>query len=368
MDSNPFGYQRPLSATDTLVGRGAELDALQRAAADRVAVRLVSPRRFGKTSLLRTHLAVMREAGHRAAYVDLDRVATLADVAHRLAVGLRELPADPELRVQRRLERLGLSFSLTGLTVHVAPRATPRGLNADQARAAIRELLTLPGELAAEGDLTVVALDEFQDLLTADARLDGLFRSVVQHQADVAYVFAGSAPTLMRALFAERERPFYGQARPLDLPGLPEAETVAFVRARLPEHPAADGAASGIVRIAAGHPQRTMLLAHHLFDRIDRGEVGPDVVDEVLRAALDELDDAFHAVWAGLDAGERVVMASLADGVAPAGSVAAARSGMARSTAQRALERLHADGQLVARGAHGPELLDPLLGEWLRRR
>lgn len=365
---NPFDYQRPLTGEGGLVARGAELDALQRAAADRVAVRLVSPRRFGKTSLLRAHLSAMREAGHHAAYVDFDRVATLPDVANRIVDGFRVLPLDAEHHVDERLRRLGLSVGLTGITVHVAPRAPARGPDAEQARAAIRELLTIPGELAvATKDLVVVAFDEFQDLLTADARLDGLFRSVVQHQKGVAYVFAGSAPTLMRALFAERERPFYGQARPLDLPGLPAAETVAFVRGHLPPHSQRNEAAAAVVEIGAGHPQRTMLLAHHLFDRLEDSDDG-DLVEAVLVEALAELDDVFHAVWAGLDAGERAVMASLADGVAPAGSIAAARSGKARSSAQRALERLEADGQLVTRGADGPELLDPLLREWLRRR
>lgn len=369
MRGNPFDYQRPLPPGTELVGRRTELDALQRAAADRVAVRLVSPRRFGKTSLLRAHLSSMRDAGHRACYVDFDRVATLADVVDRLVDGLRQLPADPERRLERRLDRLGVSIGTTGLSVAVAPRVAPAALTPDRVRAVIRDLLALPGELSSkDGGLTVVALDEFQDLLTADDRLDGLFRSVLQHQQDVAHVFAGSAPTLMKALFAERERPFYGQARPLDLPGLPEDEALAFVLKRLPEHPQRSAAAAGLVRLGAGHPQRTMLLAHHLYDRLDAGSDTDDVAAEVLHIALAELDDAFLAVWAGLDRTERSAVVALADGVSPVGSRAAAEHAKPRSTLQRAVERLEADGQLVVRESAGLRLLDPLLAEWLRRR
>lgn len=167
----------------------------------------------------------MRNAGHHTCFVDFDRVGTIGDVAERLVDLLRELPADPERRIERRLDRLGISIGTSGLTVQLAPRRPGRALTGDEARAAIRDLLALPGEASATGDLTVIAMDEFQDLLTADDRLDGLFRSVIQHQSSTAYVFAGSSAALMRGLFSDRERPFYGQARPLELPPLPEDET-----------------------------------------------------------------------------------------------------------------------------------------------
>jgi len=62
---NPFNYQGPV-APARLINRRDELDALQRAAADRVAIRLAAPRRFGKTSLIDAHVAAMRAVGHRA--------------------------------------------------------------------------------------------------------------------------------------------------------------------------------------------------------------------------------------------------------------------------------------------------------------
>jgi hypothetical protein len=373
---NPFDYQRPLTPASELIDRREELDALQRAAADRIAVRLASPRRFGKTSLLRAHLAVMRDAGHRTAYVDFDRVATVADVADRLVDGLRQLPVDPERRIERRLRRLGISVGPTGLALQVAPREPARALGADEARAAVRDLLAIPGELGADGGLTVVAMDEFQDLLTADPRLDGVLRSVIQHQEHVAYVFAGSSPSLMRELFTDRERPFYGQARPLELAPLPEDETFAYVRARLPAHPQGDAAAAALVQFAGGHPQRTMLLAHHLFDRLERGAdlaEGPagepvDPAAAAVEAALAELDDLFASVWTGLGRAERTTVVALADGLSPASRRVAQEHGTARSTLQRVVERLEADGQLVVREGGRLRLLDPLLAEWLRRR
>lgn len=370
--SNPFAYQGPVSH-DRLIDRRDELEALQSAAASHVAVRLAAPRRFGKTSLLHAHLHVMRGAGHRAVSVDLSKVATVSDVAARVATAFAQLPGEPGRMLGRLATRLGLHLGAPGLGVSVAPALSRPG--ADDARAALLELLDLPRALNdADGGLTVVCLDEFQDLLVADAELDGLVRSVVQHHGDAAaYVYAGSQPSLMRALFAERERPLYGQARPLQLPALPTDEAVNDIAGLFSAEGLDPGdAVQRLLAFTSGHPQRTMLLAHHLFDLLDAGDAG-DAGEDPAAAALDralaETRDTHQAVWDGLGRAERLVVLALADGHAPTGSRVAGEHRIARSTLQGAQERLARDGQHVVLDQGGrPALLDPLLSEWLRRR
>lgn len=366
---NPFNYQGPV-VPRRLVDRRGELDGLQRAAADRVSIRLAAPRRFGKTSLLDAHVASMRAVGHRAVRIDLSRVATVGDVAARVADAFVVLPTDPRRSVRRWAARLGVTARLAGVQVSLAPSATRPA--ADEARAALLELLDVPLRLhEADGALTVVCLDEFQDLLVADNALDGLFRSVIQHHGDAAaYVFAGSQPSLMRALFADRERPFYGQARPLDLPALPVDEAARDIEALLTAE-GLDGGTSvdELLAFTRGHPQRTVLLAHHLYNVLD----GTERIDDPTAAAIDlglaETQDAHQAVWDSFGRVERVVLLTLADGQAPTGSRAAEEHRIARSTLQDALDRLLADGRTVSRDESGrPALLDPLLAEWLRRR
>ena len=367
---NPFPYQGPVEPRD-LIDRASELDALQRAAADRVDVRLAAPRRYGKSSLLEAHMATMRAAGHRAVRVDFYRVATVADVAARVVAAYRKLPADPSRLLDRLQRQLGLQVGPSGVTVKLGPRGASAPLNADQARQVLLELLDLPGRLhAADEGLTVVCYDEFQDLLTADDRLDGLFRSVIQHHGRAAaYVYAGSRPSLMREMFSDHERPFYAQARPLTLPPLPAAETTTDLGAVLAEHGLDVGEALvDVVALGAGHPQRTMLLAHHLFDLASDGVAAAELAPRALAAALAETADVHQATWEALGRPERAVLVALADGLGPTGQTAAREHAITRSSLQRALERLAADEQHVVRDADGARLLDPLLAEWLRRR
>jgi uncharacterized protein len=365
---NPFIYQGPVPRTH-LIDRRAELDTLQEAAANRVAIRLAAPRRFGKSRLLEAHIATMREAGHRAVRVDLAKVATVGDVAARIAHAYRELPADQRSTVRRWAARLGISAAPAGVGVSISP-APPR-LGADEARAALLQLLDVPKALFdMDEGLTVVCFDEFQDLLVADDALDGLIRSVIQYHAkSAAYVFAGSQPSLMKALFSDYERPFYGQARPLTLPSLPLAEAAEDIEGMLRRdglEPA--GAVDELLVFSGGHPQRTILLAHHLYELLDR-ETSDNQASAAVDLALAETADAHQAVWDGLDRNERVVLLAFADGQAPAGSIVSEQHRIPRSSLRDALLRLVTDQQLVGEDEKGhPYLLDPLLAEWLRRR
>ena len=365
---NPFGYQRPIDPAG-LIDRRSELDTLQKAAADAVAIRLAAPRRYGKTSFLAAHLETMRKVGHRAVLVDFSQVTTAGDAAARVARAFAELPGDPRKAFDRLLSRLGLKLGVAGLTVSLSGRPATR--EPERAREILVELLDLPRVLhESDGGLTVVCLDEFQDLVSADTTLDGLMRSVIQHHGRAAaYVYAGSAPSLMRALFADRERPLFGQARPLDLPPLPTAETVedvvSFAAARA-RHARCRRRPPGRRRVrrppAADDARRPPSLRAHV------GGGGEDLADAALERALAETADVHRTVWDSLSRAERAVLAALADGLAPTGTRAASVHATARGTMQKALERLAGAEQHVTLRDGRPVLVDPLFGIWLARR
>jgi len=247
------------------------------------------------------------------------------------------------------------------------------------------ELLDLPLKLhEKEGIPTLVVFDEFQDLLSAGPSLDGLLRSHVQYHGEAAvYVYAGSHPSLMRKLFSDRERPLYGQAEPLELGPLPIDEVMVELAERfesLEEDPR--GALSPLVMSAAGHPQRTMLLAHLLHRELSARALGtstlvegldvegPALADAVVRRALAITKEAHQAVWDSLPSGKKAVLAALAEGDSPTGTVAARRHDMSRATLQSALRELGKEGQHVTRDSEaGPwRYVDPLFAVWVANR
>lgn len=355
---------------DLLIDREGELEILARRAADRVNVRLVAPRRYGKTSVLLAHAQRLRETGWRTAHVDFSRVSDLTDVARRLAAAYAHLDASwVRAHLAGVLGRLGVGLGAAGPTVSLALRPAARDVAA--AETALQRLLELPRLLwEADREPTLVVFDEFQDLLVARQDLDGLLRAHIQYHADAAaYVYAGSEPSMMRELFDTRERPLFGQADPLTLESLPLEATLSDLAARFAREGLDPGDALGeIVAFGAGHPQRTMLLAYLLADRLADGDAGtPALAATVLAAAIERTQPAHQALWDQLGRSDRVLLAAVADGMAPTSRALAREHGVARRTLDAAARRLADHGHLV-RHARGATLVDPLLAEWLRRR
>lgn len=343
---------------------------LARRAGDRVNVRMVAPRRYGKTSVLLAHAARLRETGWRTAHVDFSRVTDLTDAARRLASGYAALDA-PWIRAHLPglLSRLG--FTLTAAGPGLTLRPVPGARDAQAAESVLHRLLDLPLTLwRQDSTATLVVFDEFQDLLVARRDLDGLFRSKIQYHGDAAaYVYAGSEPSLMRELFETRDRPFFAQAYPLTLEPLPVEDALEELATRFHAEGLEPGEALGeLVVFAGGHPQRTMLLSYLLADRIADGASGDAVLaGEVIDIAVKETAAAHQALWQQLGRSERVVLGAVADGIAPTNETLAAEHQVARTTLNDAAERLANQGHLI-RARRGSTLVDPLLAEWLRRR
>ena len=365
----PFPFQGPVPP-DLLIDRGGELAELSRRAGDRVNVRMVAPRRYGKTSVLVAHAEQLRRSSWRSVYVDLSRVADLVDVTRRVAEAYGQLDHSwVRAHLSGVLSRVGVSMTAAGPGVVLGSRPARPDIAA--AETALLPLLDLPLTLWERDQIpTLIVFDEFQDLLVARKDLDGLLRSRIQHHADAAaYVFSGSEPSMMREIFDTRERPLFGQAMPLTLGPLPADAVTAELASRFADEQLDPGLALGPLMVfAAGHPQRSMLLAYVLADRLAAGDQSsPALADTVIDEALRITDPAQQAVWQSLGSLERAVLAAVADGIAPTSQQLADQHHVARSTLGDTADRLVDHGHLI-REPRASRLVDPLLAEWVRRR
>lgn len=370
MTPNPFTFDRPLPA-DELVDRAAELELLLTLASSGQSVRLAAPRRYGKTTLINALADVAWNAHEMIpTVVDLSGVTTLDDVVLRLTRAYeRGLDRGRMRGVWRSLRRRGTGTAQLGVpgvanvTAGVGAPAAASGL------AALHEALDLPSRVFERtGQRCLVVLDEFQDLFTVSDGLDGVLRSHLQHQRQSAsYVFAGSQPSMMRALFGDRRRPLFEQARAVSLGPLPAAELADFVEARLTAA-GRDGLlelVDALVAVSAGHPQRSMLLAHMLFEQ---GDDDPDALPKAVDAALREATDGLEQTWRGLSDGRRRLLGALAAGHTElTGKAALAHTGHAKGTQAGMRDALEAD-TLIAKDTAGTwGFVDPFLALWLRQ-
>jgi hypothetical protein len=366
-DVNPFVYSRPISP-DEIVDRDDETEQLLKNAVGGHYVRLYAPRKYGKTSLLRRALADgEKREGLVPVLVDLYGVVSLADVAVRFERAYaKELRGAIRGRIEEFLQRTGLGLSLGAFGISARLQLEPR----TDPLPALHALLDLPLRLEeAGGYRAFIALDEFQDIGKVPA-LDGILRSHIQFQGDVAsYVFAGSEPGLMKQLFERKEAPLYGSAVPLKLGRLRDEDIADYVADRFRHGKRNVGEAlNPLLASAKGHPQRAMLLAHRLWEEVDRGATATlEEWERAHRAALDELQPEFEAQWRGLDTSEQKTMrAVIAGDGSPYRAAVLERLALTKTMAQKALQRLAARAELEAE--HGKQtVVDPLFAEWIDR-
>src|SRR5882762_554819 len=364
-DVNPFVYSHPI-APDDIIDRDDETTRLLAAAVGGHYVRLYAPRKYGKTSLLRR---VLRDAERQEQMipilVDLYGVLSISDVAIRFERAYaRQLKGKLRSRIEEFLQSTGLGLSLGALGVSARLQLDPR----TDPLPALHALLDLPLRLEESGGYrALIVLDEFQDV-TKVKEMDALLRSHIQFQGEVAsFVFAGSEPGLMRELFEDRARPLYGQAVPMRLERLADADIAGYIVARFRDSGRSVGdALNPLVVSAQGHPQRAMLLAYRLW-----GEVKPEgtaTLADWTRAhagALAELQPEFDANWRRLPtSGQKGLRAVVSGAGSPFQRRVLEQLDLPKSTARAALQLLVANATIEQKDDEY-RVIDPLFAEWI---
>jgi hypothetical protein len=349
-----------------MIDRDPEADSLLELTTGRHSFRLVGPRRYGKTTLLRRVLDASEGQGMATVLVDLQDVLSVAEIVVRIERAYnRRLKGPVRRQVDALLKswNIGVSLGAGGFT------ATMQRSPSTDAEAVLLRILELPAELFdAKGITSLIVFDEIQDVLAVPGA-DGKIRSVIQHQGDAAtYAFAGSAPGVMEQLFADPKRPLLDQAVPKGLAPLPLDEASAYVTSRFE----ATGrnvarALDPMIEFARGHPQRTMMLAHYLWEVTPPGgSASEESWLEARDGALRDSAGLMRAIWTALPANERRVARALAVLDSPIHAAeSAAAVGIKRSSITRAVDGLRDNADVIVDPQGRLRITDPLFEHWL---
>lgn len=377
---NPFVYGEIVPG-DAFVDREAELDRLVADLGDGQKVFLISPRRYGKSSLIRQALESLRRRGALA--IEL----TVSSYSSYLAFleGYTRAIAAAESKWDRARTWLTEAIASTRPEIRYEPKDTgvgrfsvafPQVTSARDLNRLANEVFALPGKLTADRKRTVVvALDEFQAIDSFDGgAVEHALRAAAQRQRQVGYVFAGSEPSLMEKMIGPR-RPFYKAGPVMRLNKISPTLFADFIDRRFTKSgikPEA-GVADAIIDLAGNLPYDVQRLAHETWDDV-RARGGKKVVLEDLHATLarllSEQETIFEALWQRLTLHQRATLRAvvLQGGreIHSADARARHRLGGA-SSIQKSLAALTDQDVLVK---EGPRYLviDSLLREWVARR
>lgn len=313
---NPFIFGGTVSG-ESFCDREEESAELIRAIQNGQNVVLYSPRRFGKTSLIRRVLDQAAAQGILTLYVDLYPAISKQKFLEIYAGALaRTLSGSVE----------SISRALRALLPKLIPKVVIQAEGAptfefDYDRSApitphLDDLLEAVHIRAQKEKVrAAVVFDEFQEIAAyEDDEIERQLRSHFQNHAEVSYLFLGSKRHLMRDLFDNPNRPLYRSAQHLPLGPLPTEALQDFISTRFTQggFAIAPQAVDGLVHLCQGHPYYSQLLCHILWERcLDAHTIAPAQVEEALTDAIRREEGAFIAIWDTLSRKQRQVLAAL---------------------------------------------------------
>jgi hypothetical protein len=373
---NPFIFGEIVDDANFL-DRTDELRQVVRDLADGQKIFLLSPRRFGKSSLVAMALLKLKKRHIHTVSLTVSSYASYAQFLEKFAEKVLRA-AGPWDRVKDWVTRFGrqvkpdINFNITTGEISVA---LGKGAGFDPNPIA-PEIFALPGEITRHaGFRMAICLDEFQQISQFNGgSVENAIRNQVQKQREVGYIFAGSQPSLMREMLSAK-RPFHKAGPQMFLDKIPADDWKDFInghfrrRGRTLDEPGMDT----LLAIADLIPYDVQRIAHELWDYAelkDKRQLDASDVNSVTDALVTGQSTYYELLWEQLSARQRATLQALADGGASdlysQGIREKFRLGPA-STVQKSLQLLDSR-DILDRYKGGYFFLDPLFPRWIRKK
>ncbi len=292
MTRNPYRYGAPVEA-GSFCDRVEELGAITERMRSGVHVFLLSPRRYGKTSLVLRAVEQLRAQGGRVGYANLLLCTSEDEVAAVILSAVVREVLRPAGRARRPLEDVIRHVRISP-TVGVRPDgnisvsfdASPR-----RPLAWLDVLVDAVGllESAAGDDGSALVLDEFQAIADIGPRgLGGVFKALADHTRHSSLIFSGSHLAVMERITRSPGAPLLDMGETIRLGVIPEDPMVDHLtrRARGADKKLSRPAAREIYRVAEEVPNDVQWLAHASFEAAG---ADPDITSSHIHLGRDAI-------------------------------------------------------------------------------
>ena len=334
---------------------------------------IVSPRRWGKTSLVKKVIRETASDDLIIVFADVFKTKTPLDFCEVLASAVLKQTAsafDEFLDNTRKfLARVSIGLNLSPDSLNAFKLQL--GLNNEQQ--SIEDILELPQRIAEKkGARIVICLDEFQqiaeyaDSLTFQKQL----RTAWQHQTNVSYCLFGSRKHMMEGLFDDESKPFYKFGDILYLKKIPLSYWVPFISKKFQDEGKSITRAQieRICNTVDYHSSYVQQLCWYVF-LFSSQEVKEDDIDKSIEELIAQNTALFEARTETLSPAQMRFLQAVADGIHKGFSSASVISKYKLGSSAASVSTRNA---LLEKGLiyteHDQVLLsDPVLGLWLRR-
>ena len=349
---NPFQYG-VLVDNEYFTDRVDELKEVQLSLNSANHLILISPRRFGKSSLV---AKVVKASGRPCVSLNMQNVLSVEDFSSKILREIFRLYPMERIRHLMSHFRIIPTISTNPVTNVIDVSFQPVVNNL----VLLEDAMALLEKVSIEGKKLIVVFDEFQEILNIRKGLDKQLRSIMQEQHNLNYILLGSQESMMTEIFERKKSPFYHFGKLMRLDKIPYDDFRNYISTRLPLEDKANlnAIVEEILSFTNLHPYYTQQLSAEVWDMLTHDNPTDGVVTASIRKILRTHDLDYERLWLNFNRTDRSIMLNLSKRVNPMQN-----RQMATSTSYSAIKRLMKSGYIIR--VNDYEIEDPFFKEWI---
>lgn len=333
---------------------------------------LISPRRWGKSSLVRraSEMALSRDRKLRICHLDIFNVRTEEEFYEKLAEAVLKATSTrwKELiaAVRQYLSAFSplLSMGDSQSSVSLSFSIHPSRMNAD-------DILDMPERIASKKKISlVICIDEFQQIanFTDTDAFQAKLRSHWQLQQNVAYCLYGSRRHMMKEIFTNPKKPFYKFGQNVFLEKIDRGKWPSFIMSKFNEtgKELTENQCLKIVELTDNNPYYIQQLSELVWNRTVK-VCNDQIVQESFTALVESLAGLNLAMTQMLSITQQNLLHAIVNGETQLTSAAvmekyALKNSLTVQRARQALVKL----DIIDDFGKTVSMEDPIYAWWLR--
>ena len=333
-------------------------------------VALISPRRMGKTGLIRHSFAQKEVRDQYYTFlIDIYATKNLQDMVYRMGQGIvnrlksrGQSAVDGFLRFVTSL-RTGISFDGQG--------NASWNIGVGDIKSPSFTLEEIFNYLKAADRKCIVAIDEFQAINDyPEPNVEELMRTYVQDCRNAVFIFSGSQKSMMSEMFSSPARPFYQSVSMMFLKPVAMSEYEVFAKGHFQKanKQIADDVVRAIYERFDGTTWYLQKVLNQLF--ATRDSVVVSDVDEAVEQIINQNEEAYKDVLYQLTARQRDLLVAVsreAKAKQITGMAFVKRHHLSSASSVQKSALALTEKQLLTHQQGTYEVYDKFMSEWLRK-
>jgi hypothetical protein len=371
---NPFVYGEEVSG-ENFCNRKNEIADLLSDIENGQNVILFSPRRYGKTSLIKEVLRKAEKKGILTFYIDLYPAITKEKFIEIYAASIA-------LKLKGRLEKV--IDTLKSLIPSLTPKAVikPDGSftfefaferRGKSFTPILEDLFNVVHERATREKVNaVIVFDEFQEITNyGDEEIERKMRSVFQSHRNVSYIFMGSKRHLLDEIFNKRDRAFYKSGKHFLLKKIDDSKLFPFIKNKFEQtgFKILDSVANQIIIESENHPYYVQFLCNIIWEQnLSNRNIHFESISEGITRLLNRESSAYYNIWESLTIKQKQTLIGLItlDGSRIFSRGFLLSNNLAASTVQKTIENLYQSG-IIEKDNGNYVISDVFFKKWIQK-